>query len=65
MLRRMTPQARRALGGGFGLTVVSTATAVSVDNVRHGIVLGICMLVATLAVAAIVQYGSRPRTPSA
>jgi hypothetical protein len=55
----MTPEARRALGGGFALTAVSTATAVSADSVRHGIALGIAMLLAALVVTAIVQHGSR------
>ena len=58
MQQRLNVGTRRALGGGFALTAVSAGTA-SAHNLRHGIGLGIAMLLAVLLVAAIAQYGAR------
>jgi hypothetical protein len=61
----MTPEARRALGGGFALAALSTATAMSTNSARHGLLLGAGMLLTALAIAAIVQHGSRHKSPPA
>jgi hypothetical protein len=58
MQQRLNPATRRALGGGFALTAVSSGAA-SAHDLRHGIVLGIAMLLTVLLVAAIAQYGAR------
>jgi hypothetical protein len=58
MQQRLSPATRRALAGGLALTALSAGTA-SAQDVRHGVGLGIAMLLTVLLVAAIVQYGSR------
>ncbi len=58
MQQRLSPATRRALGGGLALTAVSAGTA-STQSLRHGIGLGIVMLVTVLLVAAVVHYGTR------
>ena len=58
MQQRLNPATRRALAGGFALTAVSAGTA-SAQNLRHGIGLGIAMLLTVLLVAAMVHYGAR------
>ncbi len=58
MQQRLSPATRRALAGGVALTAASAGTA-SAQNLRHGITLGIVMLLTVLVVAAVVQFGAR------
>jgi hypothetical protein len=58
MQQRLNPATRRALAGGLALTAASAGTA-SAQDLRHGIGLGIAMLLTVLLVAAIVHYGAR------
>jgi hypothetical protein len=63
-VRPVAAGTRRVLAIGLAFTATSAGSA-SAENVRHGLGIGVAMLMTTVLVAAIVQYGERPTSSGA
>ncbi len=55
---RLTKPARKALGGGLAFGGVATGIALA-DSTRHGLGIGIALVVALTLAVGVIQFASR------
>lgn len=55
---RLTSPAKRALAGGFAFGAVATGIALA-DSMRHGLGVGVAMLIAVALAVGVIQLASR------
>ena len=55
---RLTSPARKALGGGLAFGAVATGIALA-DSTRHGLGIGIAVLIALTLAVGVIQLASR------
>jgi hypothetical protein len=55
---RLTKPARRALGGGLAFGAIATGMALA-DSARHGLGIGIAVVIALTLAVGVIQFASR------